>query len=58
MPTQIATTPIVKGAEAAKILDEAKRRPTATTKLGADKLKAEFDGMVEKKTTGNSPRLR
>ena len=48
MATQIAATPVVKGQEARKILDEAKRRPTAATRRGVKKLKDEFAGMVKK----------
>lgn len=57
MPTQIAATPVVRGSEARKILNEAKRRPTAATKRGEEILRAEFSPM-EKETAGNSPRLR
>lgn len=47
MATQIAATPIVKGKEALKILEEANRKPSKEAKKGAEKLVKTFEKMVK-----------
>ncbi|MBQ7444487.1 MAG: hypothetical protein IJS71_00915 [Clostridia bacterium] len=42
MATQIASTPIIRGAEAKKIFKEANKKPSQASKDGAEKLKAKF----------------
>ncbi|MFR0074273.1 MAG: hypothetical protein ACLRVD_07890 [Blautia caecimuris] len=46
MATQIAATPIIKGAEAKKIYQEANRLPSEKTKKGAKKLSVILDNMM------------
>lgn len=47
MATQIAATPVVKGAEAVKILKEASRKPSKESEKGAKKLASIFDRMMK-----------
>lgn len=47
MATQIAATPIIKGAEAVKILKEANRKPSKESEKGAKKLADIFDRMMK-----------
>ena len=42
MATQIAPTPVVKGAAAVKIYMEANQKRTQASKKGAEKLKSKF----------------
>ena len=46
MATQIASTPVVKGKEAVKILKEANRVPSAKVKKGSRKLADIFEKMT------------
>ena len=47
MATQIAATPVIKGAEAIKILKEANRKPSKESEKGAKKLAEIFDRMMK-----------
>ncbi len=47
MATQIASTPIIKGLEAKKILKEAHRKPSGDIEKGAQKLADIFDKMMK-----------
>ena len=47
MATQIAVTPVIKEAEAIKILKEANRKPTKESEKGAKKLTEIFDRMMK-----------
>lgn len=47
MATQIAATPIIKGPEADKILEEIRRKPSEDTKKGAQKLADIFEKMMK-----------
>ena len=46
MATQIAATPVVKGAEAVKIFKEANRKPSKESEKGAKKLADIFEKMM------------
>lgn len=48
MPTQIASTPIIKGLEAVKIWKEANKKPSKDVELGVEKLKALFEPKIKK----------
>lgn len=47
MATQIAATPVIKGAEATKILKEANRKPTKESEKGVKKLSEEHLPMAD-----------
>ena len=47
MATQIAATPVIKGSEAIKILEEANRKPSEESEKGAKKLADIFDRMMK-----------
>ena len=47
MATQIAATPVIKGSEAIKILEEANRKPSKESEKGAKKLADIFDRMMK-----------
>ena len=47
MATKIASTPVVKGKEAVKILKEANRVPSAKVKKGSRKLADIFEKMMK-----------
>lgn len=47
MATQIAATPVIKGAEAVKVLKEASRKPSKKSEKGAEKLASIFDRMMK-----------
>lgn len=47
MPTQIAPTPIIRGEEARKVLEESKRKPSEKSKNGARILTEMFKDMVK-----------
>lgn len=47
MATQIAATPIIKGPEAEKILQEVHRKPSKETEKGAKKLADIFEKMMK-----------
>ncbi|MBP1553330.1 MAG: hypothetical protein J6B21_04165 [Oscillospiraceae bacterium] len=47
MATQIAPTPTLKGAEAVRVWQEAHKKPTEKSKLGAKILVQQFEKMVK-----------
>jgi hypothetical protein len=47
MATQIAATPIIKGSEAIKILNEANQKPLPDSEKGAEKLAAFFEPIMK-----------
>ena len=47
MATQIAATPVVKGEEAVRILEEANRKPSDKAEKGVKKLAGIFDKMMK-----------
>lgn len=47
MATQIASTPIIRGTEAYKILSESKRKTSEKSKNGAKKLSIMFEKIVK-----------
>lgn len=47
MATQIAATPVIKGAEAVKVLKEAGRKSSPKSEKGAKKLERIFDRMMK-----------
>ena len=47
MATQIAATPVIKGTEAKKILQEANRVPSKKAENGAKKLAGIFEKMMK-----------
>ena len=48
MTTQIAATPVLRGAEAKKVYDESRKKPSPKSKEGARKLAAIFDPMMKR----------
>lgn len=48
MATQIAPTPVVKGAMAVKIYKEANQKRSQASKDGAEKLKAKFENRFKR----------
>lgn len=48
MATQIAATPVLRGAEAKKVYNESHKKPSAKSKEGAKKLASVFDPMMKK----------
>lgn len=48
MTTQIAATPVLKGAEAKKVYEESRKKPSARSDEGAKKLSAMFEPMMKR----------
>lgn len=48
MATQIQPTPILRGEDARRVLEELKKKPDPSYKKGAEKLRAKFEGKVKK----------
>lgn len=48
MRTQIAATPVVRGAEARRVMQEMRREPPKESELGARKLTLYFDALLKK----------
>lgn len=51
MATQIAATPILKGEEAMKVMQEAQQKPDKKTFAAFAMLKAEFSAMITRTIT-------
>ena len=49
MATQIAATPILRGDEALKVIQEARQKPDTKTKKAFAMLEAEFSKIITKK---------
>lgn len=47
MPTQIMSTPTIKGTEAQKVIQESKRTATKKTQKGSKKLEAKFKPLIK-----------
>lgn len=48
MASQIASTPVLKGAAATAVLKEMQRKPSLAAKKGAEVLTVKFSAMVKK----------
>lgn len=49
MATQKQPTPTLRGEDARRVLAQIEKKPTASSKRGAEKLRVKFEGKVKKK---------